>query len=54
MNLLIPFHEKSDTDVTPESFAASKFFNCELRIGITRQFKFDRLLVPQGGIQNSK
>jgi hypothetical protein len=30
--LLIPFHEKSDTDVKPESFAASKFFNCELRI----------------------
>jgi hypothetical protein len=27
---LIPFHEKSDTDVNPESFAASKFFNCEL------------------------
>ncbi|MEA5569937.1 hypothetical protein [Calothrix sp. UHCC 0171] len=25
---LIPFHEKSDTDVNPESFAASKFFNC--------------------------
>ncbi|AKG22902.1 hypothetical protein IJ00_17925 [Calothrix sp. 336/3] len=29
---VIPFHEKSDTDVNPESFAASKFFNCELRI----------------------
>jgi hypothetical protein len=29
---LIPFHEKPDTDVNPESFAASKFFNCELRI----------------------
>ncbi|MEA5572402.1 hypothetical protein [Calothrix sp. UHCC 0171] len=25
---VIPFHEKSDTDVNPESFAASKFFNC--------------------------
>ncbi|MEA5571207.1 hypothetical protein [Calothrix sp. UHCC 0171] len=25
---LTPFHEKSDTDVNPESFAASKFFNC--------------------------
>lgn len=29
---LRPFHEKYDTDVTPESFAESKFFNCELRI----------------------
>ncbi|WP_236141283.1 hypothetical protein [Nostoc sp. CMAA1605] len=28
---VIPFHEKPDTDVNPESFAASKFFNCELR-----------------------
>ncbi|BAZ38325.1 hypothetical protein NIES4101_42620 [Calothrix sp. NIES-4101] len=26
--LVIPFHEKSDTDVNPESFAASKFFHC--------------------------
>ncbi|QFS51264.1 hypothetical protein [Nostoc sphaeroides] len=26
---MIPFHEKSDTDVRRESFAASKFFNCE-------------------------
>ncbi|WP_236142439.1 hypothetical protein [Nostoc sp. CMAA1605] len=25
---LTPFHEKPDTDVNPESFAASKFFNC--------------------------
>ncbi|MBC1221631.1 hypothetical protein GNF10_32060 [Nostoc sp. UCD121] len=29
---MIPFHEKSDTDVRRENFAASKFFNCELRI----------------------
>lgn len=31
---LILFHEKSDTDVNAESFAASKFFhwNCELQI----------------------
>ncbi len=29
---LIPFHEKSDTDPNPENFAASRFFNCELRI----------------------
>ncbi|ALF55271.1 hypothetical protein ACX27_24515 [Nostoc piscinale CENA21] len=25
---LIPIHENLDTDVSPESFAASKFFNC--------------------------
>jgi hypothetical protein len=25
---VIPFHEKPDTDVNPESFAVSKFFNC--------------------------
>ncbi len=30
--LLIPFHEKYDTDVNPENLAASEFFNCELRI----------------------
>ncbi|MFN6455763.1 MAG: hypothetical protein RM022_026685 [Nostoc sp. EfeVER01] len=29
---MIPFHEKSDTDVRRENFTASKFFNCELRI----------------------
>jgi hypothetical protein len=32
VSTLIPFHEKSDTDVNPESIAVSKFFNCELRI----------------------
>jgi len=31
---MIPIHENLDTDVNPESFAASKFFNCELRIGM--------------------
>ncbi|MEH1829438.1 MAG: hypothetical protein V7L22_29565 [Nostoc sp.] len=29
---MIPFHEKSYTDVRRESFAASKFFNCKLQI----------------------
>ncbi|WP_374703941.1 RNA-guided endonuclease InsQ/TnpB family protein [Nostoc sp. CENA543] len=29
---MIPFHEKSDTDVNPKILATSKFFNCELRI----------------------
>ncbi|RDH49195.1 hypothetical protein CBF18_16130 [Mastigocladus laminosus WC112] len=29
---MILFHEKSDTDVNPESFALSKFYNCELQI----------------------
>lgn len=29
---VIPFHEKFDTNVNSESFTASKFFNCELRI----------------------
>ncbi|MEH1826111.1 MAG: hypothetical protein V7L22_12215 [Nostoc sp.] len=32
---LTPFNEKFDPDVNAESFAASKFFNCELRIGMT-------------------
>lgn len=27
---VIPFHEKYDTDLNPESLAVSKFFNCEL------------------------
>jgi hypothetical protein len=29
---VIPFHEKFDADLNPESLAVSKSFNCELRI----------------------
>ncbi|AUS99508.1 hypothetical protein CLI64_03400 [Nostoc sp. CENA543] len=29
---IIPIHKNLDTDINPKSFAASKFFNCELRI----------------------
>ncbi|HIK08148.1 MAG TPA: hypothetical protein IGS40_26265 [Trichormus sp. M33_DOE_039] len=33
---LIPFHEKPDTDVNPESFTASQFFNCVSVAGRSR------------------